>query len=61
MYFVSFSGEEEDEKSLKVVVRMYVVHPKSLRGCIISFDPPEEAKKTVSVFSEDTLSKYYFM
>ncbi|XP_034237010.1 enhancer of mRNA-decapping protein 4 isoform X4 [Thrips palmi] len=52
------AGEEDDEeKSLKVVVRMYVVHPKSLRGCIISFDPPEEAKKTMSIFSEDTLGK----
>lgn len=52
------SGEEDDEeKSLQVVVRMYVVHPKSLRGCIISFDPPSEAKKSISICSEDTLGK----
>lgn len=53
-----FLGEEDDEeKSLQVVVRMYVVHPKSLRGCIISFDPPSEAKKSMSISSEDTLGK----
>lgn len=52
-----YAGEEDDENSLQVVVRMYVVHPKSLRGCIISFDPPCTAKKTLSIYSEDNLGK----
>ncbi|KAK3914051.1 Enhancer of mRNA-decapping protein 4 [Frankliniella fusca] len=47
--------DDDEEKALQVVIRMYVVHPKSLRGCIISFDPPAEAKKSLSIYSEDTL------
>ncbi|XP_026271713.1 enhancer of mRNA-decapping protein 4 isoform X1 [Frankliniella occidentalis] len=49
--------DDDEEKALQVVIRMYVVHPKSLRGCIISFDPPVEAKKSMSIYSEDTLGK----
>lgn len=60
IFLCSIGEEDDEEKSLKVVVRMYVVHPKSLRGCIISFDPPEEAKKTMSIFSEDTLGMMLF-
>ena len=53
-----FAGEDEDDdKALQVVVRMYVVQPKSLRACNIAFDPPKEANKSLSILTQDSLSK----
>lgn len=58
---VTEDGDDEPQQCVQaVVVRMYLVQPKSLQECHIAFQPPvtvEDMDQKLSTLSHDSLSK----